>query len=268
MAMWWNLNRQHGATCLYGEITVLATSPCIYYCGANWHPGEPAGGYCGIQHHDRMDQPTIFSIWDTSAEHHSKTTAADIQTIHKRFGGEGTGEQTFLERAWTVGELFQFFVQKQPSEEAGSTDTGYFIIDRNESKWRHVATITTPNGGHQCVTTIGTSIASFLENWRGRDITAPKLALYRLWLGSGVDAMTCLTSVSGDDNWGKLNDSFFLAQGDPPAVDAVFRQLESRHGMPVFGGRGKTLPPISDRPIAPELLMALRNLPSANRVDG
>ena len=46
--LWWNLEDQKEATCLYGEITVLATHHGIYYCGANWHPGEPAGGYCGI----------------------------------------------------------------------------------------------------------------------------------------------------------------------------------------------------------------------------
>ena len=46
--LWWNLEGQKEATCLYGEITVLATHHGIYYCGANWHPGEPAGGYCGI----------------------------------------------------------------------------------------------------------------------------------------------------------------------------------------------------------------------------
>ncbi len=45
--LWWDLEGQKDATCLYGQITVLATHPAIYYCGANWHPGEPAGGYCG-----------------------------------------------------------------------------------------------------------------------------------------------------------------------------------------------------------------------------
>jgi hypothetical protein len=46
--LWWNLEGQRDTTCLYGEITVLATAPHIYYCGANWHPGEPAGGYCWL----------------------------------------------------------------------------------------------------------------------------------------------------------------------------------------------------------------------------
>jgi hypothetical protein len=42
--LWWDLEGLHDATCLFGEITVLATHPHIYYRGANWHPGEPAGG--------------------------------------------------------------------------------------------------------------------------------------------------------------------------------------------------------------------------------
>src|SRR5262245_55373952 len=57
--LWWDLGDQRQATCLYGEITVLATYPCMYYCGANWHPGEPAGGYCGIQHNSFTERRTI-----------------------------------------------------------------------------------------------------------------------------------------------------------------------------------------------------------------
>jgi hypothetical protein len=74
--LWWNLEGQKDATCLYGEITVLATHPCIYYCGANWHPGEPAGGYCGIQHNSETERRTIFSIWDTNPTLHPKVTEA------------------------------------------------------------------------------------------------------------------------------------------------------------------------------------------------
>jgi hypothetical protein len=60
--LWWNLEGQKQATCLYGEITVLATAPIIYYCGAHWHPGEPAGGYCGLQHISRTERRTIFDL--------------------------------------------------------------------------------------------------------------------------------------------------------------------------------------------------------------
>jgi hypothetical protein len=31
--LWWNLEGRKDATCLYGQITVLATHTTIYYCG-------------------------------------------------------------------------------------------------------------------------------------------------------------------------------------------------------------------------------------------
>ena len=89
--LWWDLSGQTDATCLYGEVTVLATHPAIYYCGANWHPCEPAGGYCGIQDNSTKERRTIFSIWDTTDKLHPRVTAADDKTMHDRFGGEGTG---------------------------------------------------------------------------------------------------------------------------------------------------------------------------------
>ena len=104
--LWWNLEGQRDATCLYGEITVLATHPAIYYCGANWHPGEPAGGYCGIQHNSTRERRTIFSIWDTSPQLHPKVTEADPDTVFGRFGGEGEGGHTHMLWPWNTNDTF------------------------------------------------------------------------------------------------------------------------------------------------------------------
>ena len=124
--LWWDLEGQHDATCLYGEITVLATSAGVYYCGANWHPGEPAGGYCGIQHNSPQERRTIFSIWDTTAQLHPKVTEADPQTIFNRFGGEGEGAHTHMLWPWKTNETFQFFVRKQPGSQPDTTATRYY----------------------------------------------------------------------------------------------------------------------------------------------
>ncbi len=185
--LWWNLAGQARATCLYGEITVLATHPAIYYCGANWHPGEPAGGYCGIQHNGPDERRTIFSIWDTSPELHPKVAAADAQTVFNRFGGEGTGAHTHMLWDWKIGDTFRFFVRKTPGRKSDTTDTGYYIFDPRRQKWLPSATISNPNGGKKSVATIGGGLNSFLENFAGKDRAAPKLALYRLWLGPSVD---------------------------------------------------------------------------------
>ncbi len=258
--LWWDLQGQNDATCLYGEITVLATHPAIYYCGANWHPGEPAGGYCGIQHNGPQERRTIFSIWDTSPDLHPTVTAADPRTVHNRFGGEGEGGHTHMLWPWNLGETFQFFVQKVPGKARDTTDARYYVFDRTTKKWLHSATINSPNGGKKSVATIGGGLNSFLENFAGKDKAIPKLALYRLWLGSSVDKMKCLTRAQGDGTWGQLHDAYFLAEGDPAALNDVFGKLKKELGQPTMGEKGKKLEPISDIPLDKKLIAALKKV--------
>jgi hypothetical protein len=265
--LWWDKEKLNNATCLYGEVTVLATHSSIYYCGANWNPARPAGGYCGIQHNSPTERRTIFSIWDTSAQLHPKVTQADPKTIFKRFGGEGEGAHTHMVWDWQVGETFKFFVQKQPGAEPGTTDTRYYIYDPRLNKWRHSATITSPNGDKKSeasATTIGGGLNSFLENFAGRDKDVPKLALYRLWLGTSVDEMKCLTRAEGDGTWGKLHDAYFLAEGKQ--LDELFAKLKPQYGEPAYGEKGRKLAPISDKALSPELVKELKSLPQAGKV--
>jgi hypothetical protein len=288
--LWWNTNGEKTATDLYGEITVLATAPHIYYCGANWHPGEPAGGYCGIQHNSDTERRTIFSIWDTSPTLHPTTTAADPKTLHNRFGGEGEGGHTHMIWNWNVGETFQFYVHKQPGppDKPNTTDTLYYIYDRTKETWLHSATINNPNGDKplpNSVSTIGGGLNSFLENFAGKDKEKPKLALYRLWLGTSLDTMKCLTKAQGDGTWGQMHGAYFLAEGDLKALEAVFAAAKEKYGEAVMGENkkpksdkgGKTdkaakpekpkaLDPIPDSPIPEKVIEQLKHLPSAPTV--
>jgi hypothetical protein len=268
--VWWDTKNLDDATCVYGEITVLATHHAVYYCGANWHPGEPAGGYCGIQHNGPTERRTIFSIWDTSPALHPKVTQADSKTVFNRFGGEGEGAHTHMLWEWRVGDTFQFFVRKRPGTATGTTDACYYLYDRSSRKWRHSATITSPNGSEKSKPSVATisggGLASFLENFRGTDRDVPKLALYRLWLGNGADDMKCLTHAQGDGTWGQLHDTYFLAEGGRRELDALFAKLKEKYGVPVFGRERKKLAPISDRPMSAELKEQLNALPEAPRV--
>lgn len=259
--LWWNLAGQKDAVCLYGEITVLATHPSIYYCGANWHPGEPAGGYCGIQDIAGGKRWTIFSIWDTSKSLSARIAHFTPPTVTRRFGGEGVGVHTHVDWAWKIDQPFRFYVQKKPGSEPETTDAFYYVYDPATEKWFFSATIRSPNGGHRSVTTLGGGLNSFLENFSGRDREAPKLALYRLWLGSAPDKLTCLTRASGDGKWGQMGDAYFLADGDPERLAPVFAQWEKSHGKAVYGGGKTQLPPITDKPLTQQTLTALKNLP-------
>lgn len=261
--LWWNVEPHTNDTCLYGEITVLATAPAIYYCGANWHPGEPAGGYCGIQHNSLTERRTIFSIWDTSPKLHPVVTEADPQTALNRFGGEGEGGHTHMLWDWKTGETFQFFVQKQSGEQADTTAARYFAFDRARNAWRHLATIVSPNGGNQSVSSLDGGLNSFLENFAGRDRDVPKLALYRLWLGPSIENLRCLTRARGDGTWGELHDAYFLAEGDSAKLKATLAELAPKYGQPVFGGAGTNLAAIPDQAMSAEVTKALKNLPRA-----
>lgn len=261
--LWWNADGQKSATCVYGQITVLATHSNTYYCGINWHPGEPAGGYCGIQHNGGEEHRTIFSIWDTSPQLHPTVSAADPATKHNRFGGEGEGGHTHMLWPWKLDETFEFYVTKTPGEN-DTTDAKYYVFDRDAKKWIHSATISSPNGGHKEITDFSSGgMASFLENFSGQDKDAPRLAIYRLWLGTNPDNLKPLTHATGDGKWGTLHDAYFLAGGSMDNLNPVFEKLEKDNGKPAFGGKNIKLDPISEKPVEKNVIDALKDLPKA-----
>jgi hypothetical protein len=225
---------------------------------AAWLGGELSGR---LYRSWRSQEPT------TSPQLKPKVTAADPHTLHNRFGGEGTGAHTHMIWDWSLGETFQFFVEKAPGKTPDTTDTRYYICDRSSKKWRHSATITNPNGGKMSVTTIGGGLNSFLENFSGRDRTSPKLALYRLWLGSSLDTMKYITKAVGDGKWGELHDSYFLAEGSNANLTDLFAKLKGQYGEPIMGVKGTTLEPISDIPLEKKLIDTLKQLPRAKEVD-
>jgi hypothetical protein len=268
--LWWSAETRGGRiermTFLYGEIEVLASGPDIYFCGINWRPGEPAGGYCGIQQPATNPRKTIFSVWDTSAALHPALVQADSRTVHDRFGGEGTGEHTHLNYPWENGKLFRFAVTKQPDKSGRNTLVTYYFFDDPLKKWVLEATISCPTDGKDSVRYFGGGMNSFLENWSGKSKEIPKLCLYRLWAGSAPDQLFFLRKGGGDGLWGILNDCFYLAQGsDASAVDALIaRQPKSKDSTIGFIKGGKGALAIPDRPLPAEVLAELGALPQPN----
>ena len=194
-------------------------------------------------------------------------TRADPKTVFNRFGGEGEGAHTHLPWDWRAGDTFRFFVRKQPGPAAGTTEARYHVYDRRSKRWRHGATITSPNGDGKSqagVATVGGGgLASFLENFTGKDHDAPKLALYRLWLGNEAGALKCLTQARGDGMWGQLHDAYFLAEGRGEELGGLYRKLREQYGEPVFGRKGRKLDPISDKPFPAKEVKGLEALPQA-----
>ena len=76
----------------------------------------------------------------------------------------------------------------------------------------------------------------------------------------------CKRKVRGDGQgggtWGQLHDDYFLAEGDMEALKTMLAGKEKEYGKAVFAEKGKTLDPISDKPIPAETITALKNLPN------
>ncbi len=265
--LWWKAHAPgQKFTCMYGEIQVLATNPAIYYCGCTWWPGQPAGGYTGIQDPGGGRHNMIFSIWDTSPELHPTVVEADPRTAHNRFGGEGTGAHTHLDYHWELGQVYRFYVTKTQDATAANTLTRLYYRDEKTGKWVHEATISNPNNGSESVPTFGGGLNGFLENWLGKDREAPKLALYRLWLGNSPDDLMCVNHAGGDGKWGVLNDWFYLAEGDDAALAAVIdRSRIPNSPMILNEKRGDELE-ISYKPVPAATVRELHHLPQAPHV--
>jgi len=261
-ALDWNVEDQKDVTCIFGEITVLASVKNIYFCGCQW---DGVGGYCGIQDLE-SDRRTIFSIWDTSPKLHPRVTAADPQTVFNRFGGEGEGAHTHMLYDWKFGQMFRFFLHKSPAAKPRATDTRFYVFDAAGKKWRQIATIESPNGPKNQGTAFE-GICSWIENIGGQaDVAVPKVALYNLWIGSNLEHMKRLTHTggeSGSGRWGQWHGQYFLAEGSKEQLADCFAAQMHKYGQPLFGKDGHELPPLPDEPLAPGVLEELLNLPPA-----
>lgn len=254
-------------TFMYGEIEVLATGPTIYYCGVNWQPGRPAGGYCGIQDHPAGHR-TIFSVWDTSPTLHPRVIKADKRTIYNRFGNEGSGSHTHMPYPWKVGRVFKYALFKRPDETGENTLTSYYFFDRTQGdkktkgKWVLEATISSPTNDQDSVRYFGGGMNSFLENWSGKNREIPKVCLYRLWVGTSPKDLKFLRKAVGDagGRWGILNGSYYLAEGDPAKVAEVLKSHAKGTGNVLGAKKGAKLPPIPDRSVAADTVKALEAL--------
>jgi hypothetical protein len=253
-------------TCLYGEIEVLATNQTIYYCGCNWWPGNPAGGYTGIQDVGAGRHLMIFSIWDTSPTLHPATIEAEARTQFKRFGGEGEGAHTHLDYDWKLGTTYRYYVTKVQDAAAANTLTRCWFFDEGKKKWVHEATISSPNDGHPSVPTFGGMLNAFLENWSGQERAKPKLALYRLWVGDSPAHMQNVVEASGDGNWGVLKDTFYLAEGDEEALAPIFAAADKSAAPPVRGKADRSTLTVHSRRIPSSIVRALEHLPTSPAV--
>lgn len=199
------------ATAFYHEVTVEESVPGSYFMACGFRHG-----YFGIQQMSRPDQPrrVLFSVWDASRGDDPNAVKADRRVRElghgenvtiRRFGGEGTGGQSYFFYDWKPGETCRFLITAEGNGDR-TAYAAYFYLN-TEKRWAHVATFDTLAGGDRLA-----GLYSFVEDFR-RDGASAKQAR-RARFGNGWVRLA-------DGSWKPLLEARFTADRTPSeTIDA------------------------------------------------
>jgi hypothetical protein len=198
-------------TAFYNEVTVRESAPGTYFMVCGWNKG-----YYGIQELANGKKLLIFSVWDSEsndpnaqkAEARTKLLHQDEKLRVKRFGGEGSGGQSFYDYDWKVGETYKFMVSSKIDGDR-TEYTGWFFHPE-EMAWKKLVTFSTITGGKD----LG-GYYSFIEDFkRDRKSTthARRAEFSKAWLKTPAGQPV------------PLNKARFSADGNPVTNIDAFAQ--------------------------------------------
>jgi hypothetical protein len=205
----------------YNEVKVEQSAPGTYFCVCGFRQG-----YYGIQELGNGKKLLIFSIWDPGKQDDPKAVAAErrVRLVAKdekvrvgRFGGEGTGGQSFFDFDWKPGETYRFLVRAKHAGERTEYSASFYLPEAKA--WKHLATFSTPGDGKL----LG-GYYSFVEDFkRDRDsATRVRKAVYgngwvqtkdEKWTPLGRARFTADSNPVLNINAGLSGDRYFLATG-------------------------------------------------------
>jgi Domain of unknown function (DUF3472)/Domain of unknown function (DUF5077) len=178
----------------YNEVTVEKSAPGTYFCACGWNKG-----YFGIQELGNGKKLVIFSVWDSNQNNPKKVDDdKQVKVIHKddkvrtgRFGGEGTGGQSFYDYEWKVGDTYRFLVMSKVNGDR-TEYAGYFHAPE-EKEWKHLITFSTVTGGKN----LG-GYYSFVEDFKRDKVSATKVRTANFgnaWVKSTKDEWEAVTKA-------------------------------------------------------------------------
>jgi hypothetical protein len=132
----------------YVEATVRASADGTYFCAAGFN-----SGYFGIQQLANGKKLAIFSVWDKHAGDDPKKVPEEkrVKNLHKgegvrvgRFGGEGTGGQSFYDFDWKEGDTYRFLVtaDEVTGDPGRMAFSGHLYLPAKK-EWLHMVTFST-----------------------------------------------------------------------------------------------------------------------------
>ncbi len=208
------------AAVFYNEVTIEKSAEGTYFCVCGWNKG-----YFGIQELGNGKKLAIFSVWDSN-QNNPKDVPADkrVKLLHKdekvrigRFGGEGTGGQSFFDYDWQIGTTYRFLVAAHPAGDR-TEYSGYFYLPETRV-WKHLVTFSTLTPEKKL-----TGLYSFVEDFKRDRISTTKIREARYgnsWFRESDGPWQAITAArfSADSNpsqsinAGVRQDRFFLATG-------------------------------------------------------
>jgi hypothetical protein len=189
------------ARVFYNELTVERSVPGSYFMACGFRHG-----YFGIQELGNGKKVVIFSVWDPTKGDDPNAVAKErrVEVLYKaddvtarRFGGEGTGGQSFFNYHWRIGETCRFLV-KATVHEGETAYAAYFFLPESKA-WKHLITFRTFAGGDGLQ-----GLYSFIEDFR-RDGKSAK-QVRRAIFGNGWVS-------DPEGKWAPLTRAHFTASG-------------------------------------------------------
>ena len=191
------------ATDFANTVTVDRSAPGTYFMVCGW-----SKGYFGMQELADGKKVVLFSVWDPGPQNDASAVAEEqrVKLLFKdpdvrvrRFGGEGTGGQSFFDFDWQLGQPYRFLVTAEA--EAGRSIYTGSLFDAESEKWRKLVTFSTPSHGE-----LLEGCYSFIEDFRRNRVSATQRreALF----GDGW-------LKAADGNWAPIVKARFTADSNP-----------------------------------------------------
>lgn len=211
-------------TAFYLEMKIQSSAPGTYFMACGWNKG-----YFGVQELANGKKLAIFSVWD-SGQNDPKAVEEDKRTklVHKdektrigRFGGEGTGGQSFYDLNWKIGDTLRFLVSSKV--EGNRTVYSGYLLPPDQEKWIHMVSFSTITGGANLK-----GYYSFIEDFKRDKVSttfARKAEFFNPWI------------KKTDNEWMSLPKANFTADANP--VLNIDAGTNDGHFFLVTGGETK-----------------------------
>ena len=190
------------------EMAVTKSAPGTYFMACGWDKG-----YFGLQELGDGKKVLLFSVWDSASDNPKDAKPEDrVKVLYKdakvrvgRFGGEGSGGQSFLDFDWKLDTPYRFLVMAKP--DGTRTEYAGYFKPSAAAAWTHLITFSTVTGGKTLA-----GYYSFVEDFRRDKVSATQAR--RATYG---DAW--VKPLQGD--WQPLTKARFTADANPAlSIDA------------------------------------------------